>query len=55
MRLAPGTEDFSATGVSSATMLALVDDRDAVAQAVGLIHVMRGEKERAALLARADA
>ena len=29
---------------------AAVDDRDAVAQTVGLVHVMRGEKQRAALL-----
>ena len=29
---------------------AAVDDRDPVAEAVGLVHVMRGEKERAALL-----
>ena len=30
--------------------MAAVDDGDAVAEAVGLVHVMRGQKQRAALL-----
>jgi len=45
MRLAPGTGRFNAP-VSSATMRPLFDDRHPVAEAVGLVHVVRGEKER---------
>jgi hypothetical protein len=43
---------ISATPACPAPRPALVDNRQPVAEAVGFVHVMRGEKQRAALLAR---
>ena len=43
---------LSASGVPSATILPLVDDRDAVRQLVGLLEVLGGEEDRDAVVAR---
>jgi len=50
-----GTDAFNATGVSSAYDAAAIDDRHPVAEAVGLVHVVRGEKRACVPAGRADA
>ena len=44
------TDDFSSSEVPSATLTAAVDDRDPVGELVGLVEVLRGQQDRAALL-----
>ena len=40
---------FSSAGVPTASSLAVVDDRDPLAEGVGLLHVVRREEDRLAL------
>ena len=47
--LSAPTERLSRPGVSRATIAALVDDRDPVAELVGLLHVVRREQDRLAV------
>ena len=42
----PGIDAFSFSGESSAFELAVIDDRDAVAQLVGFVHVVRRDEHR---------
>ena len=53
MTLGAPSEAISAFGRVERDDLAVIDDRDAVAQHLGLVHVVRGEQDRAAAAAEA--